>query len=207
VELSDELTKYLPRIGLSDKARLAWVIRLVNAYRQQKGADWTSGDWDNASLEIAIFAGTASALPGHGGVFRKDGRIERPSSEDMKTILEAAHTMIANAGQRKPITVGPLSINYEMTWSKEAGRFLLREDIEGRWTQKVGYALARLLMGEGHRVERCPVRLPHDAKQCGAFFIKAKRGMYCSTACASREMTRRKRSKGQNQKGERHGRK
>ena len=83
-----------------------------------------------------------------------------------------------------------------MTWDSRTDRYHLWEEIEGAtWEDRARYALGQLLKEDGHRLRQCPAKLPHSRKACRSFFLKAKRGKYCSRPCASREMTRKFREK------------
>jgi hypothetical protein len=192
---SEQLKKYLPRVGTKTKDRLKWVLQKVADYRRDSGADWSPGDWENACLEIAVFTGIKN-LPGHGGIPMTDGKIDHPSQNEAKTILIIFQGMIEDALHHKSITLGEFHTKREIFWSQQAGRYFLWEDIEdATWQAKARYAMALLLKEDGHRLQRCPAKLAHSGKPCRKLFLKAKRGKYCSRQCASREMTRKFREK------------
>jgi len=194
----------MPRVGITTKDRLAWVTRTVNAYRQDQGESWSPGDWENARLELAVFTGIGkNLLPGHRGIMSGDGEISRPSQGEAKVILESFQRMFEDAVQHRPITLGPYQISHEMTWDTRTDRYHRWEEIErATWEDRACYALGQLLKEDGHRLRQCPAKLPHSGKACRKFFLKAKRGKYCSRPCASREMTRKFREK---KGGSRHG--
>lgn len=192
--------KYLARVGVTPKARLEWVFRMLNQYRRQQGEDWLPGDWDNASRELAVFAGIGDTLHGWGGVALEDGEIvERPDPNEVKAILCDFHQLVEDAEHHRAISLTPFPMKQTITWEATAGRYRLHEswdDLDhATWLDRARYALAHLLKDEGHRIQHCPAKLAHEGKRCGAFFLKSKRQKYCGKTCTSREMTRAKRGR------------
>ena len=189
---------YLARVGATPAAQLAWVFRWLNVYRTHQGADWSPGDWDNVSRELAVFSGYGKALPGWGGVGCDHGEIvERPSPKEVKTILASFQQMVDDAEYHRTIRLPTVEMKQEILWLPKLGRYLLHEEplSQATWEDRARYALAYRLKEEAHRVQRCPARLPHEGTRCAAFFLKSKRQKYCSKTCTSREMTRAKRQR------------
>ena len=190
--------KYLARVGATPGDRLAWVFRVLNAYRTRQGVDWLPGDHDNVSRELAFFCGIGEALHGWGGVPLEDGEIiERPSPEDVRTILASFQRMVDDAEHHRFLPVPIFATKKGFRWSPNFGKYLLEEEYpEGAtWDDRARYALAHLLKEEAHRIQRCPAKLPHEGKRCANYFLKSKRQKYCGKTCTSREMTRAKRQR------------
>ena len=183
MKTSPQLDHYLNRVGVRPLDRLRWALSIVNRFRLVQGTDWSPGDWDNTRLELAVFAGVCESLPGWGGVPLVAGKIsERPSSDEAKTALEQMQHLVERVEAREPIRSGQ-RVSGVYTWNARIGRY--REDTHdesARWPDRIQYALFSLVMEEGHRVLACPSKLPHRGTPCRAYFVKAKRARYCSTA-------------------------
>jgi hypothetical protein len=189
---TSQLDRYLNRVGVKPVHRLKWALGIVNRFRGQHGINWSPGDWDNACLELAVFASIGDSLPGWGGTV--EGSIsERPSIEEAEAALERMAQMVESAEAREPISLGKI-LPIKLAWSKRSERYTLeRYDDRATWHERITYNLFYLIKDEGHRVRRCPSKLPHQGKPCHNYFVKAKRAIYCSIPCAAREMTRAKR--------------
>jgi hypothetical protein len=170
-----QLDRYLSRVGVKPVHRLQWALGIVNRFRENQGADWSPGDWDNACLELAVFAGIGKSMPGWGGIPLVKGSIsERPSIDEAKVALEHVQRMVESAEAREPVRLGKF-LPMELTWSKRAERYAWElYDDRATWPDRVTYALFYLVMDEGHRIRRCPSKLPYQGKPCHAYFVKAK---------------------------------
>ena len=190
------LDQYLNRVGVAPLHRLKWTLGIVNRFRESHGGNWSPGDWDNARLELAVFAGIGITMPGWGGIPLVEGSIsEQPSLDEAKAALTHMQRMVENAEARKSIRLG-LSLPLELMWNPKRERYSVEtHDQRATWPDRIAYSLFYLLLDEGYRIRRCPSKLPYQGTPCHTYFLKAKRAIYCSIACASREMTRAKRAR------------
>ena len=198
MKASQEFERYRARVGATPAARLAWVLRVLNGYRMHQGADWLPGDWDNLTRELAFFAGIGNALAGWGGVVFENGEIvERPSHEEVRTILSSFQQMVDDAEHHRFLPLPTFEMKEGFRWSPKFGKYLREREYPERatWDERARYALAHLLNEEAHRIQRCPAKLPHEGKRCANYFLKSKRQIFCSKSCMSRETTRAKRQR------------
>ena len=214
----DEFNKYLDRIGYTNKARFKWLLGRLNQYRKDRGERWVQEKWDLVCGELAVFTTGEDAVPGYGLIAQSGGTLqEKPSRADAQSILSRSLEAIEHAMEHKPIiNLERVQSQPTLLWFEARGRYIRQEqyDASATWlTRVLDGPLAKMIEEHSDRLQRCPAMLPHEEHQCGNFFLKAKRGKFCSTACASREMARAKRmrdekaSQTRKKKGARHGKK
>jgi hypothetical protein len=214
---STQLDKCLHRVGGGKPLqRLRWVLGIVNQFRGHREQTWSSGDWENASLELAVFSAVGKTMPGWGVLPSDCGVInEFPSREETEIILQRMEQMVKDAQARRPIRMVKSATGREpnmawkhlpdeLIWNPRTKRYVrVLYDDRATWQDRVTYPLFHLLLDEGHRILTCSSKLPHQGKLCGNYFVKAKRGKYCSASCTAREMTRAKRGRDEKAKQQR----
>jgi hypothetical protein len=181
----------LQRIGSTPRDQLSWLVGLVQ-YR----APQTAEDWGNLRRELAVFAmhaaGAASLL--------------NATDKDPPKLRDAFADILRRAARRQ--TIPFLSRPRALGWDASKGRYVETVNPEqDNLRNAVLRGLARRLLECGHLLKECqaPARLRPGRKRkgeptpepgvCGRLFVARKRTqLYCSGACLSRTVTRKKRA-------------
>lgn len=216
----NEYDRYLARVGHSSRDRWTWFLDVVNRYRRDQGSSWLAGEWEDLRGCLAVFSTGERSLPGYGAITTTGGILdEKPSVAEIKEVLVACVKILDCVARRQPVTLAPITIRPCLRWIDPMKRYVLFEepdedatrtrsvsyqtkhgsataevaDESSPWIMRVCYPLTKMISAEGARIHICSSKRPHEGKPCGNFFRKAKRGIYCSRTCTSREMTRRHR--------------
>ncbi|MEP6960004.1 MAG: hypothetical protein ABI980_14845, partial [Nitrospirota bacterium] len=132
--------------------------------------------------------------PGWGAITLTNGVLDdKPSSAQVAIVLDRFIEMVEAVANGQPLTLNKICITPSLLWLEPKGPCVLFQEVDDRasWLDRCAYPLAKMLSEDGPRLRRCPSKLAHDRHECLNFFIKAKRGIYCSRACTSRVMSRR----------------
>ena len=188
------------RIGASPRDQLRWVLRVVE--RRLPRSEANEGDWLNLEREIQEFAGFP--FPGDWGAPLT--RLE----ENLTDIVKWLHSTVMLAVDRREINVLPRPDARRLIWNKSAQRYEQCESrLDDNFVFRIHDKLGRLIESHGHLLKQCtspakmrPGRRPKDgpanepAGECGNLFLASRdTEIYCSPACRSRVVSRRKRAR------------
>jgi hypothetical protein len=191
-QLDIDLFDILKRIGSSPREQLSWLVSLIESRAPQ-----TPEDWGNLRRELLVFAMHAAGAPSYGLACR---------DKDEEKLLEAIAEVLELALRRKESAL-PMQPR-KLRWDSSTGRFYEAVDLEqDTFRNAVLRGLSRRLMECGHLLKECqaPAKVKPGRKRkgepkpeeavCGKLFVARKQTqLYCSGACLSRTLTRKKRA-------------
>ena len=188
------------RIGTTARDQLKWVLRVVE--RRLPRSEGDEGDWINLEREIQEFAGFA--FPGDWGA--PFTRLEK----NLTDIVQWLHRAVMLAVKRQEIDVLPRPEARRLVWNKLLRRYEQDESrLDDNFVFRIENKLGRLIESHGHLIKQCtapakmrPGRRPRNGPitepvgQCGNLFLASRETeIYCSPACRSRVVSRKKRAK------------
>jgi hypothetical protein len=183
------------------RQRLQWAVEFAG-YDLARLPLWRV---EELRKEVRLFVGLSV------GISASDDQVELPTDEDLAKVQWALREMIAAVIEQRSTPVGhyPGELNLVFLPRKATGPEDVDQDrprephlIEDGKDEMPLPALARWTLGmsivEQHRagvtIKRCPGPVPRDAKAvCGKPFVGPGKKQFCSAACRTRAIDRRRR--------------
>jgi len=183
------------RIGRTGKEQLRWVLRVI----ETPWLDLTDGDRLNVRSELLLFSRTATPAP----VRALHGPWEAYVLEVFRQAVDATVRHVPYEGWPRPHARETVAT----VWNEATRRIVKQTNHPSEIDTNAIWHLQELITSHGHLLKACQApskkragRKAKDAVQvvdgglCGKWFVADKEsGLYCSSACASRTLTRKKR--------------
>jgi len=178
-----------PRIGLTPKKHLDWIVKLATDKEPQ-----TPGDLMNQPLCIAvfIFLERREALR-----IEHDGKANVPSQGEAEEIVKEWKKIIRAVINHESI-LKPRIRHDRIDWREASERYVEACDLDD-WTTLATRALVDLVLRYGNLVKICRAPALRGKKKkdiCGKWFVADRPNQdHCSSTCRSRAATKAKRAR------------